>query len=411
MAALPWAASGEGSAGVEEDVRGRVCAGILSGSFALVASAALVPLAALLGRARGRGRGWRWGLGSAREAPTHEALLRSGRASAGKTAYLGLISLHSGLRAAAFGLAHEVDAWVTSDNVGQRVVASMAHDLPGLAFVSAHTLLLVFWAQARRPRAEWGRVRDLEGPPTAWEVWAACNYAVYALQLTCWIVEVIVEAPERSGWAVPSEERTSQVLFAGMCLVAGASFFAGGWKTWKWLEEAREEAREEKQREVASLAGVLGTALVVRSGWLVARNWASAEARAGTGKGAIDWQRVSPLAEVAYYVLVEILPTTLVLYVLTVNPSLLRLVDPPLHRGDREDGEEDGGGESGDEGGDAAGRRSWRVLAEEDVVDFSEDYEALAGGSESELETDPNEDSVDGEARCAPRGDTSEDSG
>ncbi|KAK7292401.1 hypothetical protein RIF29_08180 [Crotalaria pallida] len=183
-------------------------------------------------------------------------------------------------------------------------------DLPGLLFFSTYTLLVLFWAgiyhQARCLPTYKLRI-----------VYLSINGALYFIQVCIWIYLGI--------------DDNSVVEFIGKILIAAVSFMAAlgfllyGGRLFFMLRRfpIESKGRRKKLYEVGSVTAICFTCFLIRCvvGFLSAFD-------SDVSLEVLD----HPILDLIYYMLVEILPSALVLYILrTLPPKRISAQYHPIH--------------------------------------------------------------------------------
>ncbi|KAL6634923.1 hypothetical protein ACP70R_027594 [Stipagrostis hirtigluma subsp. patula] len=176
-------------------------------------------------------------------------------------------------------------------------------DLPGLAFFTTYALLALFWAeilyQARGLNTDGLR-------PGFYTI----NGVVYALQVLLWLG--LWWNPDHSMLAL------SKLFIAGLSFSAALGFLLYGGRLYLMLKHfpIESKGRQKKLREVGRVASICFCCFMARC-VMMCFNAFDKEA----DLDVLD----HPILNFFYYLLVEILPASLVLYILRRIPSKLRL--------------------------------------------------------------------------------------
>nr|KYP58194.1 hypothetical protein KK1_004487 [Cajanus cajan] len=172
-------------------------------------------------------------------------------------------------------------------------------DLPGLLFFSTYTLLVLFWAEIYHQAAR--------GLPTdkLKIVYISVNAALYIIQVCIWIYLWI--------------DDNSVVQFIGKIFIAVVSFMAAlgfliyGGRLFFMLRRfpIESKGRRKKLNEVGSVTAICFTCFLIRCvmGFLSAFD----------SDASLD-VLYHPILDLIYYMLVEVLPSALVLYILRKLP-------------------------------------------------------------------------------------------
>ncbi|KAJ0239468.1 hypothetical protein HA466_0230990 [Hirschfeldia incana] len=183
-----------------------------------------------------------------------------------------------GVRAALFGFHHQVFL------MHPKVFCSILLDLPGLLFFSAYTLLLLFWAQIYHE---------------------ATNVTVYLAQVVIW---VCIWVNENS-----TVELLGKIFMAVVSFSAAVSYLHHGGRLFVMLKRfpIESQGRKKKLHEVGSVTAICFTCFLIRC--IV------------VGVSAFDRDmRLDvlhrPVQNLIYYMVVEIIPSALVLFILRKLP-------------------------------------------------------------------------------------------
>ncbi|XP_027331037.1 tobamovirus multiplication protein 1-like [Abrus precatorius] len=198
----------------------------------------------------------------------------------------------NGVRAVVFGLHKLVFL------LHPKAMILMLLDLPGLLFFSTYTLLVLFWAEI---------YHQARGLPTdkLKIVYISVNAALYIIQVCIWIYLWIDE--------------NSVVEFIGKIFIAVVSFLAAlgfllyGGRLFFMLRRfpIESKGRRKKLYEVGSVTAICFTCFLIRCvmGFLSSLD----------SDVSLDvWDH--PVLDLIYYMLVEVLPSALVLYILRKLP-------------------------------------------------------------------------------------------
>ncbi|KAL6992748.1 E3 ubiquitin-protein ligase tom1 [Sarracenia purpurea var. burkii] len=179
-----------------------------------------------------------------------------------------------------------------------KVLILVLLNLPGLLFFSTYTLLVLFWAeiyhQARSLPTDKLRI-----------VYISVNSGIYFLQVCIWIYLWI--------------DDNSVVQFIGNIFIAAVSFVAAlafllyGGRLFFMLRRfpIESKGRRKKLHEVGSVTAICFTCFLIRCFVVVLSAFDS-----DASLDVLD----HPLLNLIYYMLVEILPSALVLYILRKLP-------------------------------------------------------------------------------------------
>ncbi|KAM3343934.1 tobamovirus multiplication protein 1 isoform X1 [Capsicum galapagoense] len=198
----------------------------------------------------------------------------------------------NGVRAIVFGFHKEVFLF------HPKVLTLVLLDLPGLLFFSAYTLLVLFWAEI------YHQARSLPTDKLR-TFYISVNGAIYFIQACIW------------GYLWMNDNST--VEFIGNIFIAVVSFIAAlgfllyGGRLFSMLRRfpIESKGRRKKLHEVGSVTAICFTCFLIRC-FVVALSAFDADA----SLDVLD----HPVLNLIYYVLVEILPSALVLYILRKLP-------------------------------------------------------------------------------------------
>ncbi|KAL5773410.1 hypothetical protein ACOSP7_012999 [Xanthoceras sorbifolium] len=198
----------------------------------------------------------------------------------------------NGVRAIVFGFHKQVFL------LYPKVLTLIILDLPGLLFFSTYTLLVLFWAeiyhQARSLPTDKLRI-----------LYISINGAIYFIQVCIWVVIWI--------------DDSSVVQFIGKIFIAVVSFIAAlgfllyGGRLFFMLRRfpIESKGRRKKLHEVGSVTAICFTCFLIRC-FVVVLSAFDVDA----SLDVLD----HPILNLIYYMLVEILPSALVLYILRKLP-------------------------------------------------------------------------------------------
>ncbi|EFJ19552.1 hypothetical protein SELMODRAFT_177501 [Selaginella moellendorffii] len=186
-----------------------------------------------------------------------------------------------------------------AQHVGPHILQSFLLDLPGLLFFSTYTLLVLFWAeifyQALSLPTENLRPSFL-----------IINTAIYVFQIAIWLIQ----------WWDPMLvwDIFSRVFFAGVSFAGALGFLLYGGRLFLMLRRfpIESKGRRKKLREVGCVTAICFTCFTIRS---VVVAWSAFDKKA-----EID-VLYHPILNFLYFLLVEILPSALVLYILRKLPA------------------------------------------------------------------------------------------
>ncbi|GLJ12013.1 hypothetical protein SUGI_0182000 [Cryptomeria japonica] len=198
----------------------------------------------------------------------------------------------NGVRAVIFGFHKDVFAFKP------RVFAIVLLDLPGLLFFSTYTLLVLFWAeiyhQARSLPTE--KLRPAYG---------IVNGVIYFIQVCIWIYLWIDDSSV--------VEAIAKLFVAAISFFAALSFILYGGRLFLMLRRfpIESKGRRKKLREVGCVTAICFTCFLIRC-IVVALSAFDAD---------VDLDVLNhPILNFIYYMLVEILPSALVLFILRKLP-------------------------------------------------------------------------------------------
>lgn len=198
----------------------------------------------------------------------------------------------NGVRAIVFGLHKQVFI------LSPRVLMLVLLDLPGLLFFSTYTLLVLFWAeiyyQARYLPADKLRV-----------VYILFNAGIYFIQVCIWFFL----------WLDDNEivEIVGRIFIAAVAFFASISFLVYGRRLFLMLRQfpIESKGRRKKLYEVGSVAAVCFTCFLIRCIVVLVSAF-----DVDASLDVLD----HPILDFIYYMLVEILPSALVLFILRKLP-------------------------------------------------------------------------------------------
>ncbi|KAJ7954446.1 Tobamovirus multiplication protein like [Quillaja saponaria] len=178
------------------------------------------------------------------------------------------------------------------------IVQHILLDMPSLAFFTTYALLVLFWAeiyyQARAVSTDGLR-------PSFYTI----NAVVYAIQIAMWLI---------SWWKpIPVVVILSKMFFAGVSLFAALGFLLYGGRLFLMLQRfpVESKGRRKKLQEVGYVTTICFSCFLVRCIMVCFNAFDKA-----ADLDVLD----HPILNLIYYVLVEILPSTLVLFILRKLP-------------------------------------------------------------------------------------------
>ncbi|KAM0036336.1 hypothetical protein Hdeb2414_s0014g00425201 [Helianthus debilis subsp. tardiflorus] len=198
----------------------------------------------------------------------------------------------NGLRAVEFGF-----YWSVFHDK-PKVLDMILLDLPGLLFFSTYTLLVLFWAeiyhQARSLPAD--RLRP---------AYFIVNGAVYIIQVCIWIYMSFSD--------VPVALEIAEIFFSVISLCAALGFIIYGGSLFVMLRRFPIESRgrQKKLHEVGFVTGICCTCFLIRFVMV---------AISAFNKEADVHVRNHPILDLAYYMIAEVVPSALVLFILRKLP-------------------------------------------------------------------------------------------
>lgn len=198
----------------------------------------------------------------------------------------------NGVRAIVFGFHVEVF------QLTPKVLVLVLLDLPGLLFFSTYTLLVLFWAeiyhQARSLPTDKLRI-----------VYMSVNGGVYFIQVCIWLYIWIDDNSV--------VEFIGKIFMAAVSFIAALGFLLYGGRLFVMLRRfpIESKGRRKKLHEVGSVTAICFTCFLVRC-FVVVLSAFDTDA----SLDVLD----HPILNLIYYMLVEILPSALVLYILRKLP-------------------------------------------------------------------------------------------
>ncbi|KAM1123889.1 hypothetical protein ACFX13_005278 [Malus domestica] len=198
----------------------------------------------------------------------------------------------NGVRAVVFGFHGQVFS------LHPKVLILVLLDLPGLLFFSTYTLLVLFWAeiyhQARSLPTDKLRI-----------VYISVNAVMYFIQVCIWVYLWIDDNS--------IVELIGKIFVAAMSFVAALGFLIYGGRLFFMLRRfpIESKGRRKKLHEVGSVTGICFTCFLIRCLVVVISAFDT-----DLSLDVLD----HPVLNVIYYMLVEILPSALVLYILRKLP-------------------------------------------------------------------------------------------
>ncbi|CAK7351099.1 unnamed protein product [Dovyalis caffra] len=198
----------------------------------------------------------------------------------------------NGVRAIVFGFHKQVFI------MHPKALVLLLLDLPGLLFFSTYTLLVLFWAeiyhQARSLPTDKLRV-----------VYISVNAAVYFIQVCIWVYL----------WVDDNSvvELIGKIFVAVVSIIAALGFLVYGGRLFFMLRRfpIESKGRRKKLHEVGSVTAICFTCFLIRCFVILLSAF-----EADASLDVLD----HPVLNLIYYLLVEILPSALVLYILRKLP-------------------------------------------------------------------------------------------
>lgn len=198
----------------------------------------------------------------------------------------------NGVRAVVFGFHNQVF------DLHPKVLTWVLLDLPGLLFFSTYTLLVLFWAEI------YHQARSLPTDKLR-TVYIAVNGAIYFVQICIWIYLWIDDNSV--------VEFVGKVFIAVVSILAALGFLLYGGRLFFMLRRfpIESKGRRKKLHEVGSVTAICFTCFLIRS-FVVLLSAFDTDA-------SLDVLN-HPILNLIYYMLVEILPSALVLFILRKLP-------------------------------------------------------------------------------------------
>ncbi|XP_059301491.1 tobamovirus multiplication protein 1-like [Lycium ferocissimum] len=198
----------------------------------------------------------------------------------------------NGVRAIVFGFHKQVFLF------HPRVLTLVLLDLPGILFFSAYTLLVLFWAEI------YHQARSLPTDKLR-TFYISVNGAIYFIQACIWVYLWINDNS--------FVEFIGKIFIAAVSFVAALGFLLYGGRLFSMLRRfpIESKGRRKKLHEVGSVTAICFTCFLIRC-FVVVLSAFDADASVDV----LD----HPVLNLIYYMLVEILPSALVLYILRKLP-------------------------------------------------------------------------------------------
>ncbi|XP_060203519.1 tobamovirus multiplication protein 1-like [Lycium barbarum] len=198
----------------------------------------------------------------------------------------------NGVRAIVFGFHKQVFLF------HPKVLTLVLLDLPGILFFSAYTLLVLFWAEI------YHQARSLPTDKLR-TFYISVNGAIYFIQACIWVYLWIND----NSFA----EFIGKIFIAVVSFIAALGFLLYGGRLFSMLRRfpIESKGRRKKLHEVGSVTAICFTCFLIRC-FVVVLSAFDADA----SLDVLD----HPVLNLIYYMLVEILPSALVLYILRKLP-------------------------------------------------------------------------------------------
>ncbi|KAK1385347.1 Tobamovirus multiplication protein 3 [Heracleum sosnowskyi] len=183
-------------------------------------------------------------------------------------------------------------------NLQPEIVQHLLLDVPSLAFFTTYTLLVLFWAEI------YYQAHD-ESTDGLRPNFLIINCVIYAIQIVMWLI---------IWWnPIPVVVILSKVFFAGISLFAALGFLLYGGRLYLMLQRFPVESRgrRKKLQEVGYLTTICFTCFLIRCIMMCFNAF---------NKAANLDVLCHPVLSFVYYLLVEILPSSLVLFILRKLP-------------------------------------------------------------------------------------------
>lgn len=179
-----------------------------------------------------------------------------------------------------------------------KVLTLVLLDLPGLLFFSTYTLLVLFWAEI------YHQARSL--PSDKLKIYyLSINGAMYFIQVCIWIYLWIDDNSV--------VELIGRIFIAVISIIAALGFLLYGGRLFSMLRRfpIESKGRRKKLHEVGSVTAICFTCFIIRCSVVLLSAFDS-----DASLDVLD----HPILNLLYYMLVEILPSALVLYILRKLP-------------------------------------------------------------------------------------------
>ncbi|KAI4368221.1 hypothetical protein MLD38_016803 [Melastoma candidum] len=199
----------------------------------------------------------------------------------------------NGVRAVVFGYHDRVFC------LHPKVLTWILLDLPGLLFFSTYTLLVLFWAEI------YYQARSLPADQLK-TFYVLVNGCIYFIQICIWMYL----------WINKNSliQFVGKVFIAGVSIIAASGFLLYGGRLFLMLRlfPVESKSRRRKLHEVGAVTATCFACFLIRSFVVLLSAFDSADA----SLYVLD----HPILNFVYYMLVEILPSALVLYILRELP-------------------------------------------------------------------------------------------
>ncbi|KAJ8556278.1 hypothetical protein K7X08_023036 [Anisodus acutangulus] len=198
----------------------------------------------------------------------------------------------NGVRAVVFGFHKQVFLF------HPKVLTLVLLDLPGLLFFSAYTLLVLFWAEI------YHQARSLPTDKLR-TFYISVNGVIYFIQACIWAYLWIKDNS--------TVEFIGKIFIAVVSVIAALGFLLYGGRLFSMLRRfpIESKGRRKKLHEVGSVTAICFTCFLIRCFVVVLSAFDS-----DASLDVLD----HPVLNLIYYMLVEILPSALVLYILRKLP-------------------------------------------------------------------------------------------
>ncbi|KAK4805033.1 hypothetical protein SAY86_004850 [Trapa natans] len=199
----------------------------------------------------------------------------------------------NGVRAVVFGFHRQVFV------MHPKVLTFILLDLPGLLFFSTYTLLVLFWAEI------FHQARSLPTDKLR-TVYLSVNGGMYFIQACIWIYLWINDNS--------IVEFIGKIFIAVISIIAALSFLVYGGRLFCMLKRfpVESKGRRKKLHEVGFVTAICFTCFLIRCAVVLLSAFDEKDA----SLDVLD----HPILNLIYYMLVEILPSALVLYILRKLP-------------------------------------------------------------------------------------------